>query len=81
MASLRTLYGAKQQWALDERKGENSIPGTADIVPYLIATQMPVCAASGIYRLRRVSRTPTCSLYLKGHTLNNLNMDEDQFPD
>lgn len=81
VASLRTLYGAKQEWALNQRKGDTAIPGSADIVPYLAANRMPSCPASGTYNLRRVSRTPTCSLYLKGHTLNNLNLDEDQFPD
>lgn len=81
VASLRTLHGAKQEWALNERKGESSIPGTAAIVPYLSANRMPVCPANGTYRLRRVARTPTCTLYLTGHTLNNSNLDEDQFPD
>jgi type II secretory pathway pseudopilin PulG len=81
VASLRTMYGAKQEWALDQHKSDNDIPSTADIAQYLAARRLPVCAARGTYNLRRVSRTPTCSLSLKGHTLNNLNLDEDQFPD
>ncbi len=75
--NLQKLNGAKAQWALENKKGNDDIPMTADIVVYLRANQLPPCPANGTYRLRRVSRIPACSLYVNGHTLNNLNMDDD----
>lgn len=77
ITNLRRLDDAKTQWALDFRKPESAVPTTRDIVPYLRDGQMPSCPASGTYRLRRVSRPPTCSRWPIGHTLANLNMDDD----
>ena len=81
ITNLKRLDGSKQQWALENRKGANDIPTTTDISAYLSDNRIPRCPASGYYSLRRISRTPTCSRYTSGHTLNNLNMDEDAWPD
>jgi prepilin-type N-terminal cleavage/methylation domain-containing protein len=81
ITNLRRLDDAKTQWALDFRKPETSVPTVADIVPYLRDNRMPVCPASGTYRLRRVSRPPICTRWPIGHTLNNANMDDDPMAD
>lgn len=81
ITNLRRLDDSKAQWATEYRKTETSIPATTDITPYLRDNRIPGCPASGSYRLRRVSRAPVCSLYSIGHTLNNLNMDDDALPD
>ena len=79
--NLRTLEDSKSQWALENRKSETAVPTTTDILPFLRYNTLPVCPANGTYRLRRVSRTPICTLYSIGHTLNNLNLDDDAYPD
>jgi len=81
ITNLRKIDAAKQQWALEEKKGENAIPVSADVVPYLKGNALPRCPSGGTYSLRRVSRNPTCTRYQTGHTLNNLNMDDDALPD
>lgn len=81
VANLHRIDDCKAQWALEFRKTDSSIPTVNDIIPYLRANHLPACPASGTYRLRRVSRTPVCSQSFAGHTLNNLNLDDDALPD
>jgi hypothetical protein len=81
ITNLRNLEDSKSQWALDYRKRDTDIPVVDDVIPYLRDLALPECPANGTYRLRRVSRTPTCTLYPIGHTLRNSNMDDDALPD
>jgi prepilin-type N-terminal cleavage/methylation domain-containing protein len=80
-SNLRALDAAKQQWAIENNKRDTDIPVTANLTPYLRSGALPQCPGAGTYSLRRVSRNPSCSMYLVGHTLNNLNLDEDALPD
>ena len=50
--------------------------GTA-IVPYLRDERLPECPANGTYRIRTLSRQPNCSFWPAGHTLANLDGDDD----
>ena len=81
IANLRRLDDGKSEWAMENRKADTSVPVTTDITPYLRDNRLPDCPASGTYRLRRVTRAPVCTLFSIGHTLNNLNMDDDALPD
>ena len=81
VANLRQMDDCKQEWAVEMKQGLSSIPVPEDLEPYLRIHKLPTCPANGVYRLRRVSRTPVCSLSSNGHTLNNLNPDEDALPD
>jgi hypothetical protein len=81
VSNLRAMDWAKTEWALELRRSDTAIPTAAEVIPYLKGGRIPDCPALGTYRLRRVSRTPKCSLYESGHTLNNLNLDEDRAPD
>ena len=65
--NLRQIDGAKQQWALENRKTETAIPTAQDIAPYLKDGLIPVCPATGQYTLNAVNLLPTCSV--AGHTL------------
>jgi prepilin-type N-terminal cleavage/methylation domain-containing protein len=76
MANLRTLDTAKTQWAFDAKKLSSAIPTSTDISPYL-RLGMPTCPADGTYRIRRLSRPPNCSYWPEGHTLANLDADDD----
>ncbi|MBI4323975.1 MAG: prepilin-type cleavage/methylation domain-containing protein [Chloroflexi bacterium] len=81
IANLKQLEGAKQRWALENKKGDSATPAVTNIVSYLNGQGLPVCPAGGTYQLKRMDKDPSCSLSRSGHTLNNLNMDEDARPD
>ena len=61
----RQIHGAKQGWALDNRKGTNDIPTKADLVPYFKDNQFPVCGQGGIYIIGTVAENVTCTYHTK----------------
>ncbi len=63
--NLRQIDGAKQQWALENRKSATAIPAATDIAPYL--KNLPTCPAGGVYTMNAVEIPPTCSI--QGHAL------------
>jgi hypothetical protein len=65
--NLRQLDGAKQQWALENKKPATAMPTPADITPYL-KDGMPVCPDGGSYTLHALAQVPTCSF--QGHALS-----------
>jgi len=67
LAHLRQLDGAKQQWALENKKATDAIPAALDLAPYLKDNILPTCPSGGKYTLRSVNDLPTCSV--AGHTL------------
>jgi myosin heavy subunit len=64
--NLRQIDGAKQQWALENKKTANSLPTAADLQPY-IPNGFPVCPAGGSYTINNVQTAPTCTV--RGHAL------------
>lgn len=64
---LRMLDGAKQQWALENRKTVNDLPAEKDLTPYLKGGVLPKCPAAGVYALNAVAAVPTCSI--RGHAI------------
>ena len=77
ISNLRVLDRAKAQWAMENHKPTSSIPTANDIIPFLRDGQLPECPADGTYRIRSLPRIPLCSLWPEGHTLKNLNGDDD----
>lgn len=65
--NLRQIDAAKQQWALEKKKGENDTPSREDLLPYLHNRQFPACPAGGTYDIRSVGQVPTCTQ--PGHQL------------
>src|SRR5437667_6027689 len=65
--NLRQIDGAKQQWAVENKKVDSDTPATTDVSPYLKGSTMPTCPANGNYTLNVVSSNPTCDV--SGHTL------------
>jgi chromosome segregation ATPase len=65
--NLRQIDGAKQQWALENRKPANAVPTPADIAPYLPNHALPTCPAGGAYTINSLQQAPTCSI--PGHAL------------
>ncbi len=79
--NLTQIQEIKSQWALDNKKKDLDLPTAADLAPYFRDKMLPPCPGGGTYRIRRVVRDPVCSLAINGHTLNNLNMDNDPAAD
>ena len=67
MNNLRIFEGAKDQWALENKKGVGDTVSAQDIQPYLKNNALPVCPQGGVYTLNAVGALPTCSL--PGHVL------------
>ena len=65
--NLRQIDGAKQQWALENKKTDTDTPVSADITPYMKGGNLPACPASGTYAILSVSNSPTCTV--SGHVL------------
>jgi hypothetical protein len=65
--NLRQIDGAKQQWALENKKTDTDSPTRTDLKPFLSNKQFPVCPAGGTYTINPVSKQPECSH--EGHSL------------
>lgn len=65
--NLRQIDGAKQQWALENKKVGESVPKNEDLLPYFPEQKFPACPGQGTYALNAVNAHPTCSV--SGHAL------------
>jgi len=65
--NLRIIEGAKDQWALENKKGVGDAMSAQDILPYLKNNALPACPQGGVYTLNAVGALPTCSV--PGHVL------------
>ena len=68
ISNLRQIDGAKQQWALENKKTDTDTPAREDLKPFLKNKQFPVCPAGGTYTINPVSNRPECSQ--AGHSLS-----------
>ena len=65
--NLRQIDAAKQQWALENKKPDNTLVSDVNITPYLPGNALPVCPSGGSYTINPVGVAPTCSV--PGHQL------------
>jgi len=67
--NLRQLDGAKEQWALENKKSEGTATTGSenDIYAYLKGAASPACPAGGTYAVSAIGANPTCTI--TGHTL------------
>lgn len=65
--NLRQIDGAKQQWALENKKPDNTLVSEVNITSYLPGNVMPTCPSGGTYTINSVGVAPTCSV--PGHQL------------
>jgi hypothetical protein len=68
--NLRRIDGAKQQWALENKKLSTDTPAMEDLRPYLAKGpngELPACPDGGTYTVGTVGERPTCSI--PGHAL------------
>ena len=68
IANLKQIDGAKQTWALEEKKVSSHSPTAALLYgATLYIRDTPTCPAGGTYDIKTVSDKPTCTT--AGHTL------------
>jgi prepilin-type N-terminal cleavage/methylation domain-containing protein len=63
VANLRQIEAAKEQWAMEEKKGATDTPVQADLVGannYI--KKWPECPSGGTYTINNVATAPTCSV-------------------
>jgi hypothetical protein len=65
--NLRQIEGAKQQWALENRKATNEVATWPDVDTYM--RSRPVCPKGGTYLLGRIADPVRCSIGGPSHTL------------
>jgi prepilin-type N-terminal cleavage/methylation domain-containing protein len=67
--NLRQIDGAKNQWALENKKQDTDTPVNSDISPYLKGNAVPTCPSNGNYTLGNVATLPACDQAATlGHT-------------
>ncbi len=59
---LRIIEGAKNQWAIDNKKGADAIPAPKDLTPYLHGGKMPPPIVGETYAINSVGEPPTATL-------------------
>jgi competence protein ComGC len=57
--NLRQIDGAKQQWALENKKEDSAISTREELQPFL--KSFPTCPAGGEYTINAVSEAPRCN--------------------
>ena len=68
--NLRQIDGAKEQWALENRKSTGDTITQTQVDEYLKGQTTPICPANGTYTYGTVGTNPVCSLAATaGHTL------------
>jgi hypothetical protein len=65
--NLKQIDGAKQQWALENKKTVEDVPAATELAPYFKGNAFPVCPAGGGYSINAVGLGTTCSI--PGHVL------------
>jgi prepilin-type N-terminal cleavage/methylation domain-containing protein len=67
--NLRQIDGAKEQWALENRKSETTATtgSEAAINAYIKGNATPLCPANGTYTYSAIGTNPSCNV--TSHTL------------
>jgi len=70
VANLKQIQGAKEQWAVENKKTVGDPVDVSALYSYLKNSQMPQCPMKGVYTVNVVGALPACSLGATlGHTL------------
>jgi len=61
ISNLMEFDGAKDRWAIENKKVVGDVPVWADVVPFFLKKTVP-CPAGGTYALNPIGINPTCSI-------------------
>lgn len=63
VANLKQIEAAKEQWAMEEKKGPTDTPTQADLAgANAYMKKWPECPSGGTYTINNVATAPTCSI-------------------
>ena len=63
ISNLRQIDGAKQQWALENKKEPTDTPTAQELDKFLPTSFTTLkCPAGGVYTINAVGQTPSCSI-------------------
>ena len=57
--NLRIIESAKDQWAIETKKGTGALPAAADVEPYFKSKAMPSSVAGELYSINPIGTAPT----------------------
>lgn len=60
---LKQIEGAKESWALENRKSPDSLVTWSDIRPFFREDLSYACYQGGVYTIGVVSNSPSCSIH------------------
>lgn len=60
--NLRQIDGAKEQLALEQHLGTNSVIETWALAAYIKGGEFPTCPSGGTYTIGRIGEFPSCSI-------------------
>ena len=61
--NLKSIDGAKANWALEMKKGDADVPNDSDLFGQdKFIRDKPQCPAGGTYDIKAVSEKPTCTV-------------------
>src|ERR1700693_5056131 len=70
IANLKQIDGAKEQWAMENKKTTGDVTDATAVNTYLKNSAAPQCPANGTYTYQVVGSNPTCTIGAAlGHTL------------
>ena len=78
LSNLRSISYAKEQWAVEKKKGTTDTPAGTDLygsAGYIMQT--PTCPAGGTYTINDLANFPTCSVGTNGTAETS---DDHQIP-
>jgi len=61
--NLRLIEGAKDQWALEHKKGTGAVVNADELADYCKDSVVPTCPAGGAYTLNLIGETSSCSIH------------------
>ncbi len=67
VAYLHLIDGAKEQWALENKKSRGSVVDVAGVNQYIKGGMALMCPNGGKYEYGKVDQKPTCTV--PGHTI------------
>ncbi len=69
--NLRQIDGAKEQWALENKKATGDTVADTDVDPYIkgLTAKAKACPGGGTVSLAAIGTNPSCTLASSGHSL------------
>jgi uncharacterized membrane protein (UPF0136 family) len=67
ITNLQQIEGAKEQWALENKKQAGDLPQASHLFDYLNGRALPLCPSGGTYSINATDTPPTCTI--PGHEL------------